>query len=96
MSHTVPSQHPAVVLRANYQHLRALLVIAIAVILALTIAVLALAISRNHTIIASPASQSAIGPNSTAQTRAKTRAQRTQQHDRPGQLSGRAAALIQP
>jgi hypothetical protein len=47
MSHTVPSQHPAVVLRSDYQHLRALLAIAIAVILALTTAVVVLARSNS-------------------------------------------------
>ena len=28
MSHTVPNQHPAVVLRSTYQHLRGLLAVA--------------------------------------------------------------------
>jgi hypothetical protein len=37
MSHTVPSQHPAVVLRSTYQHLRALLVVAFIAVVGLTI-----------------------------------------------------------
>ena len=49
MSHTVPSQHPAVVLRSHHQRLRALLAIAIAVILGLTIAVIVLATNSNRT-----------------------------------------------
>ena len=49
MSHTIPSQHPAVVLRAHYQHLRAVLAIAIAVIVALTVAVVVLATNSDRT-----------------------------------------------
>lgn len=62
MSHTVPSQHPAVVLRSNYQHLRALLAIAIAVILGLTIAVVVLATSNSsiRSSVAGPTTPSAI------------------------------------
>ena len=59
MSHTVPSQHPAVVLRSNYQHLRALLAIAIAVILGLTIAVVVLATADNTSTPARPTTPSA-------------------------------------
>jgi hypothetical protein len=71
MSHTVPSQHPAVVLRSNYQHLRALLAIAVAVILGLTIAVVVLATTNNHDSLASPATQSAVRVNPSAETGAK-------------------------
>ena len=49
MSHTVPSQHQAVVLRSNYQHLRALLAVAFVAILGLTIAVVILATSNTTT-----------------------------------------------
>jgi hypothetical protein len=59
MSHTVPSQQPAVVLRANDRHLRALLAIAVAVILGLTVAVVVLAASNNHVSVASSANPSA-------------------------------------
>jgi hypothetical protein len=43
MSNTVPVQHPAVVLRSSYQHLRALLAMAAIAIVGLTIAVAVLA-----------------------------------------------------
>jgi hypothetical protein len=59
MSNTVPSQHPAVVLRSTYQHLRALLAIAIAIILALTIAVVVLATNNNPTTHANPTTPAA-------------------------------------
>ena len=71
MSHTVPSQHPAVVLRSHYQHLRALPAIAVAVILGLTIAVAVLATSTNHVTLASPTTQSATQPNPSPETGAK-------------------------
>ena len=63
MSHTVPSQHPAVLLRSNYQHLRALLAIAIALILALTVAVVVLATRSDHATPASHTTRSAIRAN---------------------------------
>jgi hypothetical protein len=83
MSHTVPSQHPAVVLRSNYQHLRALLAIAIAVILGLTIAVVVLATSNSSTVV-SPTTPAAIQANPSAETGAKL------------DHSGRNAAVPQP
>jgi hypothetical protein len=43
MAETVPSQHPAVVLRSHYQHLRALLAIAMVALVGLTVAVVVLA-----------------------------------------------------
>jgi hypothetical protein len=43
MSNAVPAQHPAVVLRSSYQHLRALLAIATIAIVGLTVAVVVLA-----------------------------------------------------
>jgi hypothetical protein len=71
MSHTVPSQHPAVVLRSNYQHLRGLLAIAVAVILGLTIAVVVLATNSSHVTLASATTQSASQANPSAETGAK-------------------------
>jgi hypothetical protein len=50
VSHTVPSQHPAVVLRSNYQLLRALLAVALIAIVGLTTAVVVLATSNTTTI----------------------------------------------
>ena len=38
MSHSVPQQHPAVVLRSHYMHMRALLVFACIAVVGLTIA----------------------------------------------------------
>jgi hypothetical protein len=43
MGHTVPRQHPAVVLRSHYLHLRAMLAIAMLAVAGLTIAVVILA-----------------------------------------------------
>ena len=71
MGHAVPSQHPAVVLRSSYQHLRALLATAIAVILGLTVAVVVLATTSSHGTLAGSATQSAIraGPSAEAGAR---------------------------
>jgi hypothetical protein len=73
MSHTVPSQHPAVVLRSSYQHLRALLAVAIAVILGLTIAVVVLATSNssNRSTVVSATTPAAIQANPSAETGAR-------------------------
>jgi hypothetical protein len=43
VSQTVPAQHPAVVLRSHYRHLRALLAIAMIAVVGLTAAVVILA-----------------------------------------------------
>jgi hypothetical protein len=43
MGQPIPQQHPAVVLRSHYTHLRALLAIAMACVVSLTIAVVILA-----------------------------------------------------
>jgi len=43
MAHTVPAQHPAVVLRSHYRQLRALLAIAMIAVIGLTITVVILA-----------------------------------------------------
>jgi hypothetical protein len=47
MSTTIPSQHPAVVLRSHYTQLRALLAIAMIAVVGLTVAVVILAINDN-------------------------------------------------
>ena len=49
MSNTVQVQHPAVVLRSSYQHLRALLAIAAIAIAGLTVAVVVLALNTSGT-----------------------------------------------
>jgi hypothetical protein len=51
MSNAVSAQHPAVVLRSSYQHLRALLALATIVIVGLTIAVVVLAINSASTTV---------------------------------------------
>ena len=56
MSNTVPAQHPAVVLRSTYQHLRALLAVAAIAIVGLTVAVVVLAIDSRSTTV-SPAAR---------------------------------------
>ena len=66
MSETVPGQHPAVVLRTHYRHLRALIVIAMVAIVGLSAAVVILASddagrARGATP-ASPAIEPAGGP----------------------------------
>jgi hypothetical protein len=71
MSHTVPTHQPAVVVRSNYQHLRALLAIAAAVILGLTAAVVVLATNSNHATPAGPTTQSATQANPSAETGAR-------------------------
>jgi hypothetical protein len=71
MSHTVPSQQPAVVLRSNYRHLRALLATAVAVILGLTVTVVVLATSSNPSTLARPTIHSATQANPSAETGAK-------------------------
>jgi len=43
MSSTVPNQHPAVVLRSHYVHLRTLLAVAMIAVIGLTVAVVLLA-----------------------------------------------------
>jgi hypothetical protein len=74
MSHTVPSQHPAVVLRSNYQHLRALLAVAFIAIVGLTIAVVVLATSNTTTI--TPAAHQAT-PATSAATQHENQLNRT-------------------
>ena len=62
MPQTVPTQHPAVVLRSHYRHLRALLAIAMIALVGLTVAVVSLATDDGATGAgsASPASAPAV------------------------------------
>jgi hypothetical protein len=53
MSSTIPSQHPAVVLRSHYTHLRMLLAVAMVAVVGLSIAVVVLAINDGGTTSAS-------------------------------------------
>lgn len=56
MNQTIPTQHPAVVLRSHYLHLRRLLAIVTVVVVGLTIAVVVLATTNSgNATIASPA-----------------------------------------
>jgi hypothetical protein len=55
MSHQITQQHPAVVLRSHYVHMRALLAIAMIAVVGLTITVVLLATRENTTASASPA-----------------------------------------
>jgi hypothetical protein len=57
MNEAIPSQHPAVVLRSHYQHLRALLGVTMVAVLGLTAAVVILATQNNSisSSISSPA-----------------------------------------
>lgn len=58
MAQAVPTQHPAVVLRSHYRHLRALLAIAMIAVIGLTAAVVILATDNGDTSarFATPAS----------------------------------------
>ena len=47
MNQAIPTQHPAVVLRSHYLHLRTLLAIATIAVVGLTVAVVVLAATRN-------------------------------------------------
>jgi hypothetical protein len=49
MSSTIPTQHPAVVLRSHYVHLRTLLAVAMVAVVALSVAVVVLAVDDNGT-----------------------------------------------
>lgn len=55
MSHQIPQQHPAVVLRTHYVHMRALLAIAMIAVVGLTVTVVLLATRENRTASASSA-----------------------------------------
>jgi hypothetical protein len=53
MSHQISQQHPAVVLRSHYVHMRALLVIAMIAVVGLTVTVVVLVTRENSTASAS-------------------------------------------
>ena len=53
MSHQISQQHPAVVLRSHYAHMRALLAVAMIAVVGLTITVVLLATRENSTASAS-------------------------------------------
>jgi len=59
MSHQISQQHPAVVLRSHYVHMRALLVIAMIAVVGLTVTVVLLATRENSTASASSATPAA-------------------------------------
>jgi hypothetical protein len=66
MSQTLPTRHPAVVLRSHYRNLRALLVVALIAVIGLSVAVVVLATDDNagtDTIapVSAPAEQE-VGP----------------------------------
>jgi hypothetical protein len=86
MSNAVQAQHPAVVLRSRYEHLRALLAIAAITIVGLTFAVVALATGDGHVMSPPtrvPPAISASGPGARLDYRAlKERPNAT--HDHPG------------
>jgi hypothetical protein len=50
MSHSISPQHPAVVLRSHYVHVRALLAVAMVAVVGLTVAVVILASSGGGTL----------------------------------------------
>jgi hypothetical protein len=63
MAEAIPTQHPAVVLRSHYTHLRALLAIAIIAVVALSVSVVILATGDNgSTRSSAPARVSAAAP----------------------------------
>ncbi|HET6868230.1 MAG TPA: hypothetical protein VFH80_20110 [Solirubrobacteraceae bacterium] len=68
MSHQISQQHPAVVLRSHYVHMRALLVIAMIAVVGLTVAVVLLATRENRTASASSATPvtSSVGASGTS------------------------------
>jgi hypothetical protein len=60
MGKAIPAQHPAVVLRSNYRHLRALLAVALIAVVGLTVAVVILASDRDQVSVTSSASPAAL------------------------------------
>lgn len=68
MSHQISQQHPAVVLRSHYVHMRALLVIAMIAVVGLTVTVVLLATRENRTASASSAAPatSSLGASGTS------------------------------
>ena len=68
MSHQISQQHPAVVLRSHYVHMRALLAIAMIAVVGLTVTVVLLATRENSTASASSATPatSSLGTSGTS------------------------------
>jgi hypothetical protein len=62
MSHTLSTQHPAVVLRSRYQQLRALLAVAMIAVVGLTVAVVVLATSDSGVQSATSADRIGVAP----------------------------------
>jgi hypothetical protein len=60
MSESISPQHPAVVLRSHYVHLRTLLAIAMIAVVGLTVAVVALA-THDDTVAAAPTATQSVG-----------------------------------
>ena len=70
MGQAIPTQHPAVVLRSHYLHLRALLAVALIAVLGLTAAVVILAINNGGDGVTSAASaRQASAPSPTGSIR---------------------------
>jgi hypothetical protein len=59
MGKAIPAQHPAVVLRSHYRHLRALLAVALIAVVGLTVALVILATDRDQVSVTSSASPAA-------------------------------------
>lgn len=57
MGQAIPNQHPAVVLRARYRQLGALLVVAMIAVIGLTVAVVVLALDSDPDVSLSPAAE---------------------------------------
>ena len=72
MSQAVPQQHPAVVLRSHYIHLRTLLAIAMIAVVGLTVAVIVLA-TDGSSAPARTAAPSSAAPSSATQSVGTTR-----------------------
>jgi hypothetical protein len=67
MSQSVSEQHPAVVLRSHYNHVRALLVAATVAVVVLAITVAILAVDSNDGGSSAPRAQQAQPPTATGQ-----------------------------
>ena len=83
MSEAIPSQHPAVVLRSHYQHLRWLLGVMVIAVVGLTVAVVILAVNNDSATSASNSSAANVAiPAAATGWLASSRARR------PSQLKG--------
>ena len=72
MAQTVPQQHPGVVLRTHYAHLRGVLVIALIALVAMTVAVVVLATSDSTSTVTTGAPAPITAPAPTGNTRYDT------------------------